>query len=51
MADKGYMTVVLTVRILINRLRFFEISRMAGNFINEKFTPERLLMHFLIVER
>jgi hypothetical protein len=45
------MTVMLTVRTLINRLRFFEISRMAGNFTNEKFTPERPLMHFLIVER
>jgi hypothetical protein len=45
------MTVMLTVRILISRLRFFEISRMAGDFINEKFTPERLLMHFFVVER
>jgi hypothetical protein len=51
MANKGCMTVVLTVRILISRLRFFEISRMAGNFTNEKFTLERPLMHFLIVER
>jgi hypothetical protein len=50
-ANKGYMTVVLIVRISINRFRFFEISRMAGNSTNEKFTPERLLMHFLIVER
>jgi hypothetical protein len=45
------MAVVLTVRILINRLRFFEFSRMIGNFINKNFAPERLLMHFLIVER
>jgi hypothetical protein len=45
------MTVVLVVRISINRLRFFELSRMVGNFINEKFVPERLLMHFLIVKR
>jgi hypothetical protein len=45
------MAVVLTVHIPINRLRFFEISRMTGNFTNEKFTSERLLMHFLIVER
>jgi hypothetical protein len=51
MANKGYITVVLTVRILINRLRFFKISRMARNFTNEKFTPKRPLMHFLIVER
>jgi hypothetical protein len=49
--NKGCMTVMLTVRILISRLRFFEISRMAGDFINEKFTPERLLMHFFVVER
>jgi hypothetical protein len=51
MANKGYMAVVLTVYILINRFRFFEIFRMAGNFINEKFIFERLLMHFFIVER
>jgi hypothetical protein len=51
MANKGCMTVVLTVRTPISRLRFFEISRMARNFINEKFTPERPLMYFLIVER
>jgi hypothetical protein len=44
------MTVVLAVRILINRLRFFKLSRMAGNSINEKFVSERLLMHFLIIE-
>ena len=50
-AYKGCMTVVLAVRILISRLYFFELSRMAGNFINKKFAPERLLMHFLIVER
>jgi hypothetical protein len=51
MANKDYMAVVLTVRTPINRLRFFEISRMAENSTNEKFTPERPLMHFLIVER
>jgi hypothetical protein len=51
MANKGCMAIVLTVRILISRLRFFEISRMVRNSINEKFTPERLLMHFFIVER
>jgi hypothetical protein len=45
------MAVVLTIRTLINRLRFFKLSRMAGNFINEEFTPERLLVHFFIVER
>jgi hypothetical protein len=50
-AYKGYMTVVLAVRILINRLRFFELSRMAGNFINEKFASKRPLIHFLIVKR
>jgi hypothetical protein len=51
MANKGCMAVILTVYILISMLRFFEISRIAGNSINEKFTPERLLMYFLIVER
>jgi hypothetical protein len=51
LANKGYMAVMLTVRILINRLRFFEIPRMAGNSINEEFTPERLLMQFLIIKR
>jgi hypothetical protein len=51
MANKDCMAIVLTVRILISRLRFFEISRMVGNFINEKFTSERLLMYFFIVER
>jgi predicted DNA-binding transcriptional regulator YafY len=50
-AYKGCMTVVLAVCILINKFRFFKLSRMAGNFINEKFAFERLLMHFLIVER
>jgi hypothetical protein len=45
------MPVVLTVRTPVSRLGFFEISRMARNFINEKFTPERLLMHFFIIER
>jgi hypothetical protein len=50
-AYKGCMTVVLVVRTPINRLRFFELSRMAGNSINEKFAPERSLMHFLIVKR
>jgi hypothetical protein len=50
-ANKGYMAIVLTVRTLINKFRFFEISRMAGNSINEKFTPERPLMHFFIIER
>jgi hypothetical protein len=50
-AYKDCMTVVLVVRILINRFRFFELSRMAGNFTNEKFASERSLMHFLIVER
>jgi hypothetical protein len=51
MANKGCMAIVLIVRILISRLRFFKISRMVGNFINEKFIPKRLLMHFFIVER
>jgi hypothetical protein len=50
-AYKGCMTVVLTVRTLINKPRFFKISRMAGNFTNEKFVPERLLMYFFIVEQ
>jgi hypothetical protein len=45
------MTVVLVVRILINRFRFFKLSRMIGNFINEKFVSKRLLMYFLIIER
>jgi hypothetical protein len=51
LANKDNMPVVLTVRILISRLRFFKISRMARNSTNEKFIPERPLMHFLIVER
>jgi hypothetical protein len=51
MANKGYITVVLTIRTLINRLRFFKISRMIGNFTNEKFTFKRPLIHFLIVEQ
>jgi hypothetical protein len=51
MANKGCIAIVLTVRTPISRLRFFEISRMAGNSINEKFIPKRPLMHFLIVER
>jgi hypothetical protein len=51
MVNKGCMAVVLTVHISISRLRFFEISRMAGNSTNEKFISKRLLMHFLIVER
>jgi hypothetical protein len=51
MANKGYMAIVLTVRIPINKLRFFEISYMAGNSTNEKFIFKRLLMHFFIVER
>jgi hypothetical protein len=50
-AYKGYMTVVLAVRTLINRLRFFKLSRMTGNSINEKFASKRPLIHFLIVER
>jgi hypothetical protein len=49
--NKDYITIMLTVRILINRFRFFEISRITGDFINEKFISERLLMHFFIVER
>jgi hypothetical protein len=48
---KGCMTVVLAVRTLISKLRFFKLSRMAGNSTNEKFASERLLIHFLIVER
>jgi hypothetical protein len=51
MANKGCIAIVLTVRTLINRLRFFKISRMAGNSINEKFIPERPLIYFFIVER
>ena len=51
MANKGYMVIVLTVRTLISRLRFFEISRIARNSINEKCTPERPLMHFFIIKR
>jgi hypothetical protein len=50
-ANKGCMAIVLTVRILISRLRFFEISRMIGNSINEKFISERLLIHFFIIKR
>jgi hypothetical protein len=51
MANKDCIAVVLTVHIPINRLRFFEISRIIGNFTNEKFTPKRSLIHFLIIER
>jgi flagellar biosynthesis regulator FlbT len=51
LANKGYMAVMLTVRTLINKLRFFELSRMIRNSINEEFTPKRLLVHFFIVER
>jgi hypothetical protein len=51
MVNKGYMAIVLTVRILINKLRFFEIFRMAGNSTNEKFIFKRLLIHFFIIER
>jgi hypothetical protein len=50
-AYKGCITVVLAVRTPISRLRFFEFSRIVGNFTNEKFVPERPLIHFLIVER
>src|SRR5450755_2377923 len=51
MANEGSMTVVLAIRTPVSRLRFFKISRMAGDSTNEKFTPERPLMHFFIVER
>jgi hypothetical protein len=51
MANKGCMAVILTIHILISKLRFFEISRIIENSTNEKFTPERPLMHFLIIER
>jgi hypothetical protein len=51
LANKDYMAVMLTVRTLISRLRFFEIPRITGNSINEKFTPERLLVHFFIIKR
>jgi hypothetical protein len=51
MANKDYMTIVLTVRILINRLRFFKISRMVRNSTNEKFILKRPLMYFFIIER
>jgi hypothetical protein len=51
LANKDCMAVVLIVRTPINRLRFFKLSRIAGNSTNEKFTPKRLLVHFFIVER
>jgi hypothetical protein len=51
LANKGSMPVILTVRILINRFRFFEISRMTENSTNEKFIFKRPFPHFLIVER
>jgi hypothetical protein len=50
LVNKGCMAVLLTIRILISRLRFFEISRIVRDFINKKFTPERPLMHFFIIE-
>jgi hypothetical protein len=34
------MTVMLAVRTLISKFRFFELSHMAGNFTNEKFISE-----------
>jgi hypothetical protein len=39
-AYKDCMTVMLAVRTLINRFRFFKLSRMAGNSTNEKFAFE-----------
>jgi hypothetical protein len=45
------MAVILTVRILISKFRFFEIPHMAGNSTNEKFIPERPLVQFLIIKR
>jgi hypothetical protein len=51
MANKGYITVVLTIRISISRLRFFKISRMTGNSTNEKFVPERPLIHFRTIKQ
>jgi hypothetical protein len=50
LANKDCMAVMLTVRIPINRLRFFKIPYIAGNSINEEFIPERSLMHFFIVK-
>jgi hypothetical protein len=50
-AYKDYMTVVLAIRILISKLRFFKLSRITENSTNEKFASKRLLIHFLIVER
>ena len=51
LVNKGCMAVVLTVRILISKLRFFKLSRITGNSTNEEFTPERPLIYFFIIER
>jgi hypothetical protein len=45
------MAVVLTVRILISRFRFFKISRIIRDSTNKKFIFKRPLMHLFIIER
>jgi hypothetical protein len=42
-AYKGCMTVMLAVRILISRLRFFKLSRMIGDFTNDNTTDPCIL--------
>jgi hypothetical protein len=49
-AYKDYITVMLAIRTLINKFRFFKLSRMIGNSINERFTLKRSLIYFLIIE-
>jgi hypothetical protein len=50
MVNKGCMPVILAINTSISRLGFSEISSMAIDSANEKFIPERHLMHFLIIE-
>jgi hypothetical protein len=40
MANRGRMSIVLTINTLVSRLSFFEISGMAISFANKKFIPE-----------
>jgi hypothetical protein len=42
--------VMLAINIPVNRLGFSEISNMTVSSANEKFAPERHLVHFLVIE-
>jgi hypothetical protein len=50
MVNRGCMPVILVINILVSRLGFSEVSSMVISSANEKFTFERHLMHFLIIE-